>query len=174
MALIYYKYLEAVAVRAGLRGHQAGYHSRQTCPDRLVTGAELSEAYELGRTPVREALSRLARERLIRILPRRGYLVVPIDVHDVLNMYAVRLLLESEAARLAAGHVNAEQLQRLDAVCRAGYDPNAPRQRRCLPCGEHRIPRHGDVRVRQRSPCRYDRPAPPRNGAADVRGAAAP
>ncbi|MGH2383434.1 MAG: FCD domain-containing protein [Candidatus Limnocylindria bacterium] len=42
------------------------------------------------------------------------------------DIFAVRVLLEAEAARLAAGRVDAEQLRNLDALCSAGYDPDDP------------------------------------------------
>lgn len=95
---------------------------------RLRPGAEVTEhglalAYGFGKTPVREALSRLAQEGLVRAVPRRGYLVSPITLKDVQDISAVRCLLEAEAARLAAGRVDGEELRRLDDLCRAGYDP---------------------------------------------------
>lgn len=98
---------------------------------RWAPGAELTEGglaahYGFGKTPVRDALGRLAQEGLVQVLPRRGYLVSPINVKDVQDMFALRLLLEPEAARLAAGLVDAEQIRRLDEICSAGYDPADP------------------------------------------------
>lgn len=98
---------------------------------RLVPGAELTEGelatrYGFGKAPVRDALARLAQEGLVRVLPRRGYVVAPINVKDVQDIFALRLVLETEAVRLAAGRVDGPQLRRLDEVCRAGYDPDDP------------------------------------------------
>jgi DNA-binding GntR family transcriptional regulator len=95
-------------------------------PGQQITERELQESYGVGRTPVREALGRLADQGLIRILHRKGYLVAPIDLRDVHHAYSLRLLLESEAVRLAAGQVDAAQLRRLDEICKAGYDPTSP------------------------------------------------
>ena len=97
----------------------------------LAPGAELTEGglatrYGFGKTPVRDALARLAHEGLVRVLPRRGYVVTPINVKDVQDIFALRLILETEAVRLAAGRVDGLQLRRLDEVCRAGYDPDDP------------------------------------------------
>lgn len=95
---------------------------------RLRPGAEVTEqglavGYGFGKTPIREALSRLAQEGLVRAVPRRGYVISPITLKDVQDLSAVRCILEAEAARQAAGRVDGDELRRLDDLCRAGYDP---------------------------------------------------
>ncbi len=95
-------------------------------PGSEVTELDLAERYELGRTPIREALSRLAQEGLVRAIPRWGYQISPITIRDVQDIFALRLLLETEAARLAAGNMDPEKAWRLDAICSAGYDPANP------------------------------------------------
>ena len=60
------------------------------------------ELVGLGRTPVREALRTLARDRLVEVLPRRGIFISPINVRDLAGLSEVRLALEPCAARLAA------------------------------------------------------------------------
>src|SRR5579884_160960 len=71
-------------------------------PGALVTEPELVARLGIGRTPVREALRRLAQERLIDVYPRRGMLVTTVDVRDLGRLCEVRAALEPEAARLAA------------------------------------------------------------------------
>ena len=71
-------------------------------PGSLVSERELMEQLGLGRTPVREALRALARERLVDVYPRRGMFVSPVDVGDLAGLSEVRVALESRAARLAA------------------------------------------------------------------------
>ncbi len=71
-------------------------------PGSLVSERELMEQLGLGRTPVREALRALARERLVDVYPRRGMFVSPVDVGDLAGLSEVRMTLESRAARLAA------------------------------------------------------------------------
>ncbi len=98
---------------------------------RLAPGAEFTEnvlaaRYRIGKTPVRQALARLSLEGMVRILPRRGYLVAPISIKDVQDIFALRMLLETEVARLAAGRVDEKRLRRLDEICSAGYDPADP------------------------------------------------
>jgi len=95
---------------------------------RLPPGATLSEAAAaqrlgLGKAPVRAALARLAEEGLVQALPRRGWVVSLVTIRDIHEVFDLRLLLEPEAARRAAGQVDAAALRRLDAVCAAGYQP---------------------------------------------------
>ncbi|HYC35379.1 MAG TPA: GntR family transcriptional regulator [Usitatibacter sp.] len=71
-------------------------------PGQVVSEAELSTATGIGRTPIREALQRLARERLVSILPRRGIVVSAIDVKSQLRLLEVRRELERLIARSAA------------------------------------------------------------------------
>src|SRR4051795_10593826 len=71
-------------------------------PGSVVKEPELTQRLGIGRTPVREALRRLAQERLIEVFPRRGMLVTKVDVRDLARLCEVRAVLEPEAARLAA------------------------------------------------------------------------
>jgi DNA-binding GntR family transcriptional regulator len=68
----------------------------------LVSEAMLAEMTQLGRTPVREALQRLAREGLVDIHASRGILVAPLSVESQLHLLEIRRTLEELAVRLAA------------------------------------------------------------------------
>jgi DNA-binding GntR family transcriptional regulator len=97
----------------------------------LAPGAAVSEAafcdrYGLGKAPVRSALSRLRQEGLVSASPRRSFVVAPITLRDIQELYALRMILEPATARLAAGRVDAKRLQKLDAICRRGYAPGDP------------------------------------------------
>jgi DNA-binding GntR family transcriptional regulator len=74
----------------------------QLVPGAVVSEAELSERLGIGRTPIREALQRLARERLVNILPRRGIMVSEINVKSQLRLLEVRRELERLISRSAA------------------------------------------------------------------------
>ena len=76
--------------------------SLELAPGSLISERDLMEQLGLGRTPVREALRALARERLVEVYPRRGMFVSGVDVGDLAGLSAVRVVLESHAARLAA------------------------------------------------------------------------
>lgn len=78
-------------------------------PDELISEASLSSRLGIGRTPIREALQRLARERLVRILPRRGIVVAAVNVQEQLRLLEVRRELERFIARSAARRATAAQ-----------------------------------------------------------------
>jgi len=71
-------------------------------PGGAVSEAMLSERLGIGRTPIREALQRLGRERLVQILPRRGVIVSDINVKAQLRLLEVRREVERLVARSAA------------------------------------------------------------------------
>jgi DNA-binding GntR family transcriptional regulator len=75
----------------------------------VVSEAELSERLGIGRTPIREALQRLARERLVTILPRRGIIVSEINVKSQLKLLEVRRELERLISRSAARRATDEE-----------------------------------------------------------------
>jgi len=92
--------------------------SEQLTPGSLVSEAVLMEKTGLGRTPVREALQQLARNRMVEIHPNRGVLIPPASVELQLRMLEVRRVLEALAVRLACLNATADDLDRLDAVLR--------------------------------------------------------
>jgi len=71
-------------------------------PGSAVSEAMLSERLGIGRTPIREALQRLARERLVQILPRRGVIVSDINVKGQLRLIELRREVERLVVRSAA------------------------------------------------------------------------
>ena len=85
-------------------------------PGSLVSERELMERLGLGRTPVREALRALARERLVEVYPRRGMFVSSVDVRDLAGLSEVRLTLEPHAARLAAERATASDRAQLELL----------------------------------------------------------
>ena len=91
----------------------------QIAPGAVVSEASLSARLGIGRTPIREALQRLARERLVVVLPRRGIMVSEINVRTQLRLLEVRRELERLIARSAARRAGAPQRQQFRAIARA-------------------------------------------------------
>ena len=87
-------------------------------PGTGVSEAELSNHLGIGRTPIREALQRLARERLVVILPRRGIIVSDINVGRQLRLHEVRRELERLIARTAARRATSDQRARFRELAR--------------------------------------------------------
>lgn len=79
----------------------------QIPPGSRISEISMSRRLGLGRTPVREAMQRLARERTLTIVPRAGALVCEIDIIDQFKLIEVRReverLISARAARLADG-----------------------------------------------------------------------
>ena len=71
-------------------------------PNTVLSETALSQDLEIGRTPIREALQRLAREGLVMILPRKGILVSEINPRKQLLLLAVRREIERLLARASA------------------------------------------------------------------------
>jgi DNA-binding GntR family transcriptional regulator len=78
-------------------------------PGEVLSEASLAQDLDIGRTPIREALQRLAREGLIVILPRRGILVSEINLRSQLELLTVRRELERLMARLTARRATAAE-----------------------------------------------------------------
>jgi DNA-binding GntR family transcriptional regulator len=76
--------------------------SVELAPGAVIDERALIERLGIGRTPVREALRRLAQEQLVEVYPRRGMFVTGVDVRELARLSEVRAALEPEAARLAA------------------------------------------------------------------------
>jgi DNA-binding GntR family transcriptional regulator len=87
--------------------------SLKLAPGALIDERRLVESLGIGRTPVREALRRLAQEQLIEVFPRRGMFVTGVDVRDLARISEVRAALEPEAARLAAERASEDDCDEL-------------------------------------------------------------
>lgn len=80
---------------------------------------ELAELLGMSRTPVREALIRLANEGMVEVRPRHGMRVLPISARDMREIYDVLTSLESTAAELVARNgVSQERLETLNRALR--------------------------------------------------------
>jgi DNA-binding GntR family transcriptional regulator len=115
---------------AGQRASDIAYNElRARITDlRLAPGALLNEHtlaadLGLGRMPVREAIARLVTDRFIIVLPRRGTVVAPIGLDDVLDMFEAREAIECGVAHIVATRATADDLAALrrlvDAADRA-------------------------------------------------------
>lgn len=75
---------------------------------------ELAERLGVSRTPVREALSRLAAEGLVQLVPNRGARVATWSVEELEGVFELRALLEPQVTALAAGAAGAVDLDELE------------------------------------------------------------
>ena len=70
-------------------------------PGAVVSERELMERLGIGRTPVREALHRLAQEKFVEVYPRRGMFVTTVEIRDLAALCEVRLPLEGQWRRVS-------------------------------------------------------------------------
>jgi DNA-binding GntR family transcriptional regulator len=90
--------------------------SLELAPGAVIDERDLMGRLGIGRTPIREALRRLALEQLVEVYPRRGMFVTGVDVRQLARLSEVRAVLEPEAARLAAERATEDDRARLDAL----------------------------------------------------------
>lgn len=88
-------------------------------PLSVIDERVLMEELGLGRTPIREALHRLAAEGLVNIVPRRGMFVANISITDLQKIFEVRMPMEGLCARLAAQRVTAGQIAQMERLFHA-------------------------------------------------------
>jgi DNA-binding GntR family transcriptional regulator len=83
-------------------------------PGAKLTEQQISRRFEVSRTPVREALSRLEAEGLVETIPNRGAFAVGLSAADAADLFEIRKHYEVIAARKAAGRATKEDIERLD------------------------------------------------------------
>lgn len=88
-------------------------------PGEVLSEQALSASLKIGRTPIREALQRLAREGLIIVLPRKGILVSDINPRNQLLVLEVRRELERLLSRSGAERATKEEKDQLTETARA-------------------------------------------------------
>ncbi|WP_371596219.1 GntR family transcriptional regulator [Streptomyces sp. NBC_00564] len=94
--------------------------SRTLHPGQHLVESELAGHLGVSRQPVREALQRLNTEGWVDLRPGQGAFVHEPTGDETDQLFGVRVLLETEAARLAAVSSSGEGLERLDQLCATG------------------------------------------------------
>ncbi|MFC3994362.1 GntR family transcriptional regulator [Nocardiopsis sediminis] len=96
--------------------------TRELPPGRHLVESELAERLGVSRQPVREALQRLNNEGWVDLRPGYGAFVHTPTESEADQLLAVRALLETESARLAARNAGDPEIALLRELCRAGAD----------------------------------------------------
>jgi DNA-binding GntR family transcriptional regulator len=108
------------------RIYSALKHRILTCslqPGRRLMEKDLSQELGVSRTPLREALNRLALEQLVFLTPYRGYTVAPVLLDDIRKLSELRLIVEAESAALAAERATSDDLKVLRKSATLHYQP---------------------------------------------------
>ena len=104
-------------------------HRILTCtmaPGERIIEKDLCAEMTVSRTPLREAINRLALEGLVVVTPFRGYAVAPLTVRAFEELCEVRRIVERDAAALAAQRATPEQIATLSAESELSYTPGHP------------------------------------------------
>ncbi len=104
-------------------------HEILTCilsPGQVVSERELARQYEMSKTPIREALTQVCHDGLMQRLPGRGYMVTPITIKDVRDLFDLRLILEMTSAERAAQHPASAQIAALKEMSAISYRLDDP------------------------------------------------
>ena len=88
-------------------------------PGTVLREDALMQEMGIGRTPLREAVKRLALESLVEVQPRRGTFVTEVEASDIQNITEVRAELEAYAAELAANRLDPETRAQGEALLNA-------------------------------------------------------
>jgi DNA-binding GntR family transcriptional regulator len=95
-------------------------------PGARLRQEELADVFGTSRIPVREALRALEYEGLVTSQPHRGFAVTALDADDVEEVYGLRILLESEAVRLALPLLTDDDLEDLEELFAAMQNADTP------------------------------------------------
>jgi DNA-binding GntR family transcriptional regulator len=87
-------------------------------PGSVINESQLRHELGMGRTPIREALQRLAREDLVTILPRRGMYVPEISLTDLRDIFEAREPIELATARAATERATDDEIAAMETLVR--------------------------------------------------------
>ncbi len=112
-------------------------------PGTVLREDELMAELGIGRTPLREAVKRLALEGFVAVQPRRGTYVTEVDAAEIVHITEVRAELESYAAELAARRMDAGTLRAAEALLEQIEAPGREVEQEALMALDERI--HGFI-----------------------------
>jgi DNA-binding GntR family transcriptional regulator len=94
-------------------------------PGEFLSEIDLAARCGTSRTPVREACTRLMQDKWVSRIRRKGFMVTPISVRDIVDMYEYRKLLECFSAEKVAQTATEEQIAELRAIVAPETSPTA-------------------------------------------------
>jgi GntR family transcriptional regulator, rspAB operon transcriptional repressor len=104
--------------------YEAIKHRIITCrfrPGECINEQSVARLLGYGRTPVHQALDRLMLEEMVEVIPRKGVIVKPVILQDVMQMIDVRLINETQCARLAAARADDTHIEALADILKRAH-----------------------------------------------------
>ena len=96
-------------------------HMGVLVPGGVVSERELASRYEMSKTPIREAVTQVCREGLLQRLPGRGYMVSPITIKEIQDLFDLRLILEVAVIEKLFSNPASEYLPKLKEIADIRY-----------------------------------------------------
>jgi DNA-binding GntR family transcriptional regulator len=85
-------------------------------PGHILNEKVLAEEFGVSRTPLREVLSRLEWEQLVKIIPRSGSIVSEIEFQKMMHVFQIRFEVEGLVGRLAAERITSDHLDNIAKI----------------------------------------------------------
>lgn len=95
----------------------------EMAPGASFNESALVQKFEVSTSPLREALTRLRQDGLVRVLPRKGYVVTELTLSDFHDLVQMRFVLEGTAAELAAPRTTQKDLDLLRSLAATTFVP---------------------------------------------------
>jgi DNA-binding GntR family transcriptional regulator len=89
---------------------------RELEPGERISPPVIAAAMGVSVTPVRDAVNQMAAEGLVTVTPRRGTVVSPVSVLDIEELYEIRLMIEPQAAEIAAGRASPAEIAHMQEL----------------------------------------------------------
>jgi len=86
---------------------------RELEPGERISPPDIAAALGVSITPVRDAVNQMAAEGLVTVTPRRGTVVSPVSIRDIEELYEIRLMVEPQAAEMAASRASETEIARV-------------------------------------------------------------
>ena len=87
----------------------------QLQPSADISEEKLIQELNISRTPIREALQKLAKDGFVIVYPRKGTIVADITLDLINSIYEIRILNEPHMSRIACMKIHDEWIQRMKA-----------------------------------------------------------
>lgn len=96
--------------------------TRLFAPGERLNLPALAEQWGVSQTPIKDAIVRLSAEGLVTVKPKVGTFVTPFTKQDMLELFDVRLILETGICREICSNITAEQIELLEQIYERGQE----------------------------------------------------
>ena len=95
-------------------------------PGATISELQFVERFQVSKTPIREALTALQKDGLVHYTPNRGFMVAPISIRDVQEIFEARIFFETTLFHLALANINEENIAILETLSLVEEDTSSP------------------------------------------------